>query len=170
MWRKLRGDHCTGRCWDHILFFLATAIHQLGARVLSCFSCVRFFATLWTVAHPAPLSMGFSREEYWSGLPCPPPGDLPDPGIKPASVSCIGRWILYHQHHLGSLESCSVILLLFLSNYLCFSWSYYLCSFLFYCFFCSVYISNNNQTSWVACFLKYFPPFILWHSEWSEFA
>ena len=101
MWRKLRGDHCTGRCWDHILFFLATAIHQLGARVLSCFSCVRFFATLWTVAHPAPLSMGFSREEYWSGLPCPPPGDLPDPGIKPASVSCIGRWILYHQHHLG---------------------------------------------------------------------
>ena len=101
MGRKLRGDHCTGRCWDHILLFLATAIHQLGARVLSCFSCVRFFATLWMVAHPAPLSMGFSRQEYWSGLPCPPPGDLPDPGIKPASVSCIGRWILYHQHHLG---------------------------------------------------------------------
>ena len=42
-------------------------------------------ATLWTVAHQAPLSMGFSRQEYWSGLPCPPPGDLPDPGIKPIS-------------------------------------------------------------------------------------
>ena len=43
-------------------------------------------ATPWTVAHQAPLSMGFSRQEYWSGLPCPPPGDLPDPGIKPASL------------------------------------------------------------------------------------
>ena len=38
--------------------------------------------TLWTLAHQAPLSMGFSRLEYWSWLPCPPPGDLPDPGIK----------------------------------------------------------------------------------------
>ena len=45
-------------------------------------SHVPLFATLWTVAHQAPLSMGFSREEYWSRLPCPPPGDLPNPGIK----------------------------------------------------------------------------------------
>ena len=44
------------------------------------------FATLWTVAHQAPLSMKFSRQEYWSGLPFPPPGDLPDPGIEPASL------------------------------------------------------------------------------------
>ena len=43
------------------------------------------FATLWTVAHQASLSMRFSRQEYWSGLPCPPSGDLPDPGIKPRS-------------------------------------------------------------------------------------
>ena len=42
------------------------------------------FATLWTVAHQASLSMRFSRQEYWSGLPCPPSGDLPDPGIEPA--------------------------------------------------------------------------------------
>ena len=55
------------------------------ACVLSCFLGVQLFATLWTVAHQAPLSMGFSRQEYWSGLPCPPPGDLPDPGIKPES-------------------------------------------------------------------------------------
>ena len=48
-------------------------------------SCARLLETLWTVAYPAPLSMGFSRPEYWSGLPCPPPGDLPNPGIKPAS-------------------------------------------------------------------------------------
>ena len=44
------------------------------------------FVTPWTVAPQAPLSMGFSRQEYWSGLPCPPPGDLPDPGIKPTSL------------------------------------------------------------------------------------
>ena len=43
------------------------------------------FATPWTVAHQAPLSMGFSRQEYLSGLPCSPPGDLPDSGIKPVS-------------------------------------------------------------------------------------
>ena len=54
--------------------------------VLSCFSCVRLFATLWTVAHQTPLSMGFARQEYWSGL-CPPPGDLPDLGIEPASLT-----------------------------------------------------------------------------------
>ena len=55
--------------------------------VLSHLSCVHLFATLWTVAHQAPLSMGFSRQEYWSGLPCPPPGDLPDPGIEPMSLT-----------------------------------------------------------------------------------
>jgi len=47
---------------------------------------VQLFETPWTVAHQAPLSIGFSRQEYWSGLPCPPPGDLSDPGIKPASL------------------------------------------------------------------------------------
>ena len=46
---------------------------------------VRPFVTLWTVACQSPPSMGFSRQEYWNGLPCPPPGDLPDPGIKPTS-------------------------------------------------------------------------------------
>ena len=46
-------------------------------------SHVQLFMTPWTVAHQAPLSMGFSRQEYWSGLPFPSPGDLPDPGIKP---------------------------------------------------------------------------------------
>ena len=46
-------------------------------------SCVQLFATSWTVAPLTPLSMGFSRQEYWNGLPCPPPGDLPNPGIEP---------------------------------------------------------------------------------------
>ena len=49
------------------------------------FSHVQLFATPWTVAHEAPPSMGFSRQEYWSGLPFPSPGDLPNPGIKPGS-------------------------------------------------------------------------------------
>ena len=53
--------------------------------VLNLFSCVRLFVILWTVACQVPLTMGFSRQEYWSGLPCPPPGDLPDPGVKPSS-------------------------------------------------------------------------------------
>ena len=53
--------------------------------VLSCFSCVPLCVTLWIAAFQAPLSMGFSRQEYWSALPCPPPGDLPDLGIKPGS-------------------------------------------------------------------------------------
>ena len=54
--------------------------------VLSCFSRVQLLATLWTVAHQAPLSMGFSRQEYWSGLPFPSPGDLLNPGIEPTSL------------------------------------------------------------------------------------
>ena len=48
-------------------------------------SRVRLFAIPWTVAHQAPLSMGFSRQKYWSGLPFPSPGGLPDPGIEPRS-------------------------------------------------------------------------------------
>ena len=58
----------------------------LLASVLSYFSHVRLFVTLWTVALKAPLSMGFSRKEYWNGLPWPSPGDLPDPGIEPVSL------------------------------------------------------------------------------------
>ena len=55
--------------------------------MLSCFSHVWLYATLWTVAHQASLSMGFSRQESWSGLPCPPPGgNLPNPGMEPASL------------------------------------------------------------------------------------
>ena len=56
-----------------------------NACMLNHFSRVRFFGTWWTVACQAPLSMGFFRQEFWSELPFPPPGDLPDPGIEPAS-------------------------------------------------------------------------------------
>ena len=54
--------------------------------MLSHFSHVQFFVTLWTVAHQASLSMEFSRQEYWSGFSCPPPRDFPDSGIKPESL------------------------------------------------------------------------------------
>ena len=55
--------------------------------VLSHFNHIRLFVTLWTVACQAHLSMGFSWQEYWSGLPCPLPGNLPDPGIKYVSIT-----------------------------------------------------------------------------------
>ena len=71
--------------------------------MLSQFSCVRLFATLWTVVCQAPLSMGFSRQEYWRGLPCPPPGDIHNPGIKASFfmskffLSCYKTWISFHK-------------------------------------------------------------------------
>jgi len=57
--------------------------------MLSHFSCIQLFATLWTIALQAPLTMGFSRQEDWSGLPWPPPGDLPDRGTEPASLTSL---------------------------------------------------------------------------------
>ena len=73
----------------------STCMH---ACVLSHFSLVRLVATPWTVAHQAPLSMGFSRPEYWSALLFPPPGDLSNPGTEPASLTSTftGRQALYH--------------------------------------------------------------------------
>ena len=61
------------------------AVSRHCACVLSC-SVMSDSAIPWTVAHQAPLSMGFSRQECWSGLPCPPPGGLPDPGMEPAPL------------------------------------------------------------------------------------
>ena len=61
---------------DSLVYILEVAVQLL--------SHVRFFATPWTVAHQALLSIGFPKQEYWSGLPFPPPGNPPDPGIKPA--------------------------------------------------------------------------------------
>ena len=78
---------------------LATLTAENHACVLSLFSRVWLFATPWSVAHhQVSLSMGFSSQEHWNGLRYPLPGDLPNPGIKPASlfISYIGRWVLYH--------------------------------------------------------------------------
>ena len=75
--------------WANIWYLLLLLLR-------SHFSHAQFFATQWTVACQAPLSMGFSQQEYWSGLPCPPPGDRPNPGIKHASHGLLHcRQILY---------------------------------------------------------------------------
>ena len=66
-------------------FSLFFKVYVLCCPLLTHFSHVWIFATLWAAAHQAPLSIEFSQQEYWSGLPCPPPGDLPDLGFKPAS-------------------------------------------------------------------------------------
>ena len=85
--------------------------------MLSRFSRVRLFVTLRTVAPQASLCMGFPRQEYWSGLPCPPPGDLPDPGIESPSLvspALAGRffttrvtWEACHITWLSKVEKCN---------------------------------------------------------------
>ena len=70
-----RGQICPHSKSDHMC---------ARVRVLSP---VQLFVTLWAVTYQAPLSMGFTRQEYWSRLPCPPQGDLPNPGIKPLSLT-----------------------------------------------------------------------------------
>ena len=69
----------------HVLLGLHLILLLFEKWMLSHFSHVRLFATLWIVVRQAPLSMGFSRQEYWSGLPFPSPGDLPNLGIEPRS-------------------------------------------------------------------------------------
>jgi len=86
-------DETHKTCWGKIANVLSQKSVKLNrayvwwseSESFSRFSWVRLFVTPWTVAHQAPLSMGFSRQEYWSGLPFPSPGDLPDPGIEPRS-------------------------------------------------------------------------------------
>ena len=82
--------------------------------MLSHFSHVWLFATLWTIAHQAPLSMGFSKQEYWSGLPFPSPGDLPNLGIEPGSPALRadsllaeppGKHIKKQRHHFANKGS-----------------------------------------------------------------
>ena len=71
-------------------------------------SCVRFFATPWAIAHQAPLSMGLFRQEYWSRLPFPPAGDLPDPGTEPkppVSPTLAGRFFTTNQPEPGALQN-----------------------------------------------------------------
>ena len=74
----------TSGCGEQFAYIVYVYVYM---RAVSCFSHVQLFATLWAVACQAPLSMGFSKQEYWSRLPCPPLGDLSDSGIKPTSLT-----------------------------------------------------------------------------------
>ena len=82
-------------CW--LVFTFNTSFLLLRYLHAQSLSHVWLFVIPWTVARQAPLSMGISRQEYWSGLPFPTSGDLPDQGSNPVScVSCTGRQIVYH--------------------------------------------------------------------------
>ena len=91
--------------WPRSYGGLKDEISMFPARAVKCaesLSRVWLFATSWTVACQGPLPMGFSRQEYWSGLPSPSPGDLTDTDLTHIScISCTGRWILYQW---GTLE------------------------------------------------------------------
>ena len=83
-WLTLTLPYTVTNTHIHICVCVYTHIYMYAC-MLSCSSHVWLFVTSWTVPRQASLSMGFSRQGYWSGLPCPPPGDLPNPGIKPRS-------------------------------------------------------------------------------------
>ena len=81
-----------GLSWRLLDYVTLTDLSPAAA-VLSCSVMSDYLVTPWTVARQAPLSMGFPRQECWSGLPCPPPGDLPDPGtVSPVSCALAGRF------------------------------------------------------------------------------
>ena len=81
----LKGVICFFVCL--MALFFVTLCGKWDLSSLCMFSHAQLFGTLWTLAHQAPLSMGFSSQGYWSGLPCPPPGALPDPEIEPGSLA-----------------------------------------------------------------------------------
>ena len=86
------GQHFNISKWA----FFTLNLELLYEYVVNCFSCVWLFMTSWTPRVPPGYSvMEFSRQEYWSGLPCPPPGDLPYPGIKSASPALIGGFFFF---------------------------------------------------------------------------
>ena len=106
-WRAaVHGSQRVGHNW-------AIELNDWLHCVLSHFSNVWLFVTLWIGARQAPQSMGFSRKEHWSGFPCPPSGDFPDPGIEATSLmspalagilackTLAGILVLYHWCHLG---------------------------------------------------------------------
>ena len=78
-----------------VIVFISTFIGLVLHSLAPCSVISNSFATHWTVAHQAPLSMGFFRQKYWSVLPFPPPGGLPNPGIKPVSPALAGGFF-YH--------------------------------------------------------------------------
>ena len=85
------------------IWFCITVSGTACVCLLSGFSHIRFCGTLWTVARQAPLPLGLSRQEYWTGLPCPPPGDFPNPRLL--GISCISCWATWKVPSIGYLYS-----------------------------------------------------------------
>ena len=126
--------------------------------MLSWFSPVRLFATVWTVARQAPLSMGFSRQDYWSGLSCSPPANLPNPDQgSNLFLLHLHWWVLYHWRRLGSLVICIL-------NVKCLDhgqvhnkpWKGIYCSFLYLCPPpSSPFTKNNDKETRILLPVKY---------------
>ena len=93
-------EHALKKLLECSCFTISYQLH-VHVCVLSCLSRVQPFVTLWTVAHQVPLSLGFSGQEYWSGLPCPSSRGSSPPRDR-IRISCNGRWVLYLECHLGS--------------------------------------------------------------------
>ena len=100
------GDHLDS-LHSHLYLFIYLSVHSSFKRKITCRVCVcaqllipiQLFTTSWTVTHQAPLSMELSRQEYWSGLTFPPPGDLPDLGFElasPPSSAYVVKQTVYH--------------------------------------------------------------------------
>ena len=99
---------CMGEQELHLYYvYFITHSRSICYRKVQSLSHVQLSAVPWIVARQAPLSLGFSRQEYWSGLLCPFPGDLPDPGPKRGLPYC--RHILYHLSHQRTREAPGVI-------------------------------------------------------------
>ena len=109
LWRILTNTSPKKRIWK-------MCVGEDGSRKqnwsILCFatslSHVQLFVTPWTIAHQTPLFVRFSRQDYWSGFLCPPPGDLPDPGIESVSLAVAGRfftvWATWEAHVFGTRE------------------------------------------------------------------
>ena len=88
--QKLSGDHCDRATVTRIHCFTSVSLQSIPMVLVlwESLSHVQLSVIPWAVVRQAPLSMEFFRQEYWSGLPCPPPRDLPDPGIEPSLLHC----------------------------------------------------------------------------------
>ena len=127
-------------------------------------SHIRLFVTLWTVARQALLSMGFSRQEYWSGLPFPPPGDLPDPGIEPWSPSLQTDSSLSEPP--GKLSIfCNLLFFCFGFWVISSVWSYSV-SIEFFFFTIFLFFRNLCSWFWIFYFMDFFLSHLYWHSSW----
>ena len=98
--RSSRPKHQTGVSCITCGFFISLATREVWACILSHFNCVQLCTTPWTVARQGPLLMGFSRQEHWSGWPCPPSEDLSDPGIE--AISSVWQADALPLRHLGN--------------------------------------------------------------------